>query len=348
MTDYAYFDLCFFERCNLTCKYCRQSNKEMMPPSSYQAVQAVVDQFLLHSTAAIFKISGYGEASLWPGYLNLLGHYAEKFPSVQLMTNGTLSRNDIASLCRLPNLSFCTTIDSYELSGNACRVHGQLRLHQRMLGFLTHVVDFHKKTTEVNCVVTRHNISKIFKLGRWLSSRYGNSVRLLPFPVRPFHGLDRIDLFPFPEQIDALRSTLERNNYSTTDSALPPRSYMNRLLEFLSIKRRGHACYISQANYGVGPRLTPLKCACAGHTTPSQDQSNIRKGRTATSIQGYVDARCHDCFNHYEVVNLFIEEELTEFELQLFPAFNMIGVKETLVKIRDQLNKKILKRRRKE
>jgi hypothetical protein len=94
--------------------------------------------------------------------------------------------------------------------------------------------------------------------------------------------------------------------------------------------------------------LTPLKCACAGHTTPSQDQSNIRKGRTATSIQGYVDARCHDCFNHYEVVNLFIEEELTEFELQLFPAFNMPGVKETLVKIRDQLNKKILKRRRKE
>ncbi len=59
MTDFVYFDLCFFERCNLGCIYFMQSNKEIVPHSSYKAVKTMVDQLLLQSIGAVFKIFGY-------------------------------------------------------------------------------------------------------------------------------------------------------------------------------------------------------------------------------------------------------------------------------------------------
>src|SRR5690242_1138580 len=71
-TPFAYFDLCFFEYCNFTCFYCRDSNEMMSKGRGRQAVDEAIQDFLEQNTAGVFKVSGYGEASLWPDLTDTL------------------------------------------------------------------------------------------------------------------------------------------------------------------------------------------------------------------------------------------------------------------------------------
>ena len=337
MADYAFLDLCFTEQCNLACTYCRTANADMARPLGISAVQHVIDEFMTHSTAAVFKISGYGEASLWPDYIDLLERNAPRFPSVQLITNGTLPLGHLKRLCLIPNLSFCTTVDSHKLNGNMCRAHNRTGLHDRFLAFVETVALEYGRRLEINCVVTKYNISQIVDFNLWLTSRYGQSVKLLPFPVRRFEKLTGEDLFPSSEQVTAFALGLKRLLNNGKDTVLPPSIYMDRLLEFLQSGRRSHPCYIDDVNYGIGPNLSILRCACDGHTRPSENIGNTRSSSRSVRSPGFTSPKCIFCFTHYEVLNLFIESGLSAKELGAFPSFSFPGVEDQLLRLKDRL-----------
>ena len=136
MTHFAYFDLCFFEQCNLCCTYCRNSNAGFLPGPSQEQLAAVVEEFLRGSQAAILKVSGYGEASIWPDLVAFLSRFRDKFRALQVMTNGTMESEILDKLCSIPNLTFCTTIDGDRLDENQYRSHHSSQLQKTMLSFV--------------------------------------------------------------------------------------------------------------------------------------------------------------------------------------------------------------------
>jgi hypothetical protein len=45
---------------------------------------------------------------------------------------------------------------------------------------------------------------------------------------------------------------------------------------------------------------------------------------------------CHDCFTHYDVVNLFVEGRISADEMQRLPFFSVPGVLQELLRLRER------------
>ncbi len=340
MSAFAYLDLCFYERCNLACDYCRRDNEGMARGPSLEEFVNTVEKFLAHSEAAVLKVSGYGEATLWPYLREALEKCSSRFPAVQVMTNGTSGKETISALAGIGNISFCITIDGHTMQANQHRSHQRVTLHDKMLSMVDHIVSI-GKPLEINCVVTRSNIDQIVEFAHCLQSRYGAAARLMPFPVRPFVGLKAVDLFPERTQVDRLAERVGES-FGEIAAVLPPREYMQRLLEFLKRGKRSQPCHVAAANFGVGPALEHLVCACAGHSQPSLDQGNIahddqKVGRQRRHSKGIIDPRCWRCFNHYELLNLFLAGVCSVDLLTAMPAFSFAGVRETLERMKAEV-----------
>lgn len=339
MNTFAYFDFCFFEKCNIICSYCRSDNVGYRSDLSLVSCLDVVETFLQKNRAAVFKLSGYGEAALWPHLIDLLYEVSPAFPSVQVMTNGTIRSRVFDALVKIPNLSFCITLDGWEPEQNQHRCGGNGNLHRKMIDFVRKTVSAGKRL-EVNCVLTQQNIDHLFDLAGSLNERFSRAVKLIPFSVRPFTGLNNEALFPTRKQIMDFGKKLENLEVIALAPALPPAGYLQRVHAFMAGQRRTTRCYMADANYGVGPALQPLYCACSINSQPSQDVGNLRSSNSPNHLEGggcFVSTRCLACFNHYELVNMFLENELTAEALGEFPAFDFPGVSSCLQSLKSSL-----------
>ncbi len=341
MDYYAYFDFCFFERCNLACTYCRRNNQGTDSGPTRRDFDRVVEVFLEGRRAAVFKVSGYGEAALWPPLVEALRALSNHFPSLQVMTNGTMSKKIFDDLIQIDNLGFCVTLDGLEPEENRHRCHGNLTLHRRILDFVRQTVEA-GKGLEINCVVTSHNIEQLLDYEKRLRDRYSNAVKLIPFPVRPFVGLDTEKLYPSNDQIARFEKSLALAHDADL-IVFPPRAYLRRIVDFMRGRNRTTGCYLPAANYGVGPAMKPLLCACAGHTQPSKDYLNVRyenesiNRRIRVGKLGIVSPQCAQCFNHYEIVNMFVEGVLSTEDLRSMPVFDLPGVQAQMLRMRAQV-----------
>lgn len=351
MTHYAYLDLCFFERCNLTCTYCRTTNEGMLGDVPLEVFQSTVRSFLRHSMAAVFKVSGYGEISLWPHLVDGMKEFASCFPTVQIITNGTMPLSKLGMLLPIENLVFCVTIDGHGLEANSHRTGGNLKLHEKMLAFIRRVLSA-GRGIELNCVLTAANLDGFADYLAHVRDNLRGAM-VMPFPVRPFVGLSRSSPPASADQVTraADRVLLRYEDYATV---LPGRAYLERLFDFMGRTVRGWPCYVPAFNYGVGPRLSPLSCACLGHTKPSDDLLNLvvpdgqrsptdrlvdvsglREERVA---KGFVDERCGTCFTHYEVLNLWLEGAICTEEICTIPSFRRPQAQAVLEKVRAEID----------
>lgn len=349
MNHYAYLDLCFFEKCNLTCDYCRTSNKGMKGGISPELFTETVNSFLVHSQATVFKVSGYGEVSLWSVLPKAMKVFTKSFPTLQVMTNGTMREDKLNVLSEIENLIFCLTLDGHTLETNRYRNQGKEHLHQKMLHFAHGVIKRGKKL-EMNCVLTATNIENFPELLLYIRDNLPG-VMVMPFPFRPFVGLQSNVK---PANINQVKATAEQifSQYDEFSMLLPSRLYMERLFEFMLHGHRTMPCFVPAFNYGVGPKLKPLACACLGHTKPSDDLSNVLKvtnnihrisklidtssRRKMLLAKGYVDERCQTCFTHYEIINLFLEGSVGWEEISRIPSFNQPGSRLVLEKVKEE------------
>jgi len=334
MANYAYLDLCFFEFCNLSCDYCRTSNKGTRGSIiSLELFTDIVNSFLSHSQAAVFKVSGYGEVSLWPYLVNAMKLFSTSFPSLQVMTNGTMSKQLFEGLSEIENLVFCITIDNHKIQSNRHRNKQKEHLHKRMINFAKEVI-LKKRKLEINCVLSSSNIDNFPEFLLYAQDHFLGEIMVMPFPVRPFAGLNSFVQSANTKQIDyAAKQIFSR--YNDFDMVLPSLAYMERLFEFMCRGERTFPCYVPAFNYGVGPKLKHLSCACLGHTKPSDDLSNITdlsqnnilldvsSFRQQRISKGYVDRRCKYCFTHYEILNLYLEGIIGKHDMLKIPSFNV-------------------------
>jgi len=333
MNNYAYLDLCFFEKCNLTCDYCRISNEGMQGDISIELFCKIVNSFLSHSKASIFKVSGYGEVSLWSDLVEAMNFFYSSFPTLQVMTNGTMKQSVFEKLAEIENLVFCITIDGHNIQSNRHRNKHKSDLHTKMINFVHNAVN-HNRKIEINCVISSANIEDFPEYLLYIQDNFSGEIMVMPFPVRPFTGLNSVVQSANKEQIDYVAKQI-LSNYQDYETVLPSLAYMERLFQFMHQGERTFPCFIPAFNYGVGPKLKPLSCACLGHTKPSEDFSNITTDLSSTQelidissfrqkqiFRGYVDSRCKTCFTHYEILNLYLEGLIDKEEMIRIPSFN--------------------------
>jgi pyruvate-formate lyase-activating enzyme len=349
MTPYAYLDLCFLEFCNLTCVYCRANNEGMVRNQDFDEIRDLVTAFHQHSEAAVLKVSGYGEIAHWKPLVEFLKWASPHFPSIQVMTNGTMPRSLFDQLTAIPNVSFCLTLDCIWPDGNVLRTAGNTKLHERMVQFAEQVcaADI---PLELNCVLSQANIDRFADHVEEVGRRFGD-VLVYPFPVRPFEGLAPVAKPPSRASA-AQAAAIVLGEFSRYSANLPPRSYTERLFHHLEYgERQGRPCLVPAMNYGVGPSLSPLRCACLGHAKPSDDLSNqvfagrspgggaarvinLRDAHEELARTGWVDERCMPCFTHYEVLDLFARGVISLEEMGQLPVFRYSGAKAVLARTR--------------
>lgn len=345
MKKTLFYDNCVFEKCNLQCKYCRDHViSDHNPPESrsMMAKSIAIATNPEYASPAILKLSGYGEITLIKDFISLI----PRGMPVQLITNGLLLTKPIVQqIAALGNVHVCISLDGHTRELNQTRTEST-SVHGRVLRNLVHLADA-KVPTEINSVLTRNNTAKFASFLEFLNGLFPAGLTCYPFPLRQFGDLNIDGLRPSLEDIEAFRCTVVEE-YDQYSSVLPPKAYLRRLLQFLKTGRRSWACYVGASNVGVVPSGAIVKCACGvsdelGNVfTNPADAFQARQQSTRELISEpdrLLAPNCAKCFTHYEMVNLFVDNEISLKELQAVRIYGEPSVQRTLLEMKDDFAK---------
>jgi len=295
----------------------------------------------------VLKLSGYGEATLWPELADVVRAWASHFPAVQLISNGTGSSTLLQQLSEVPNFQASITLDGHTTELDRFRTKGNTRLHRRVVDTIAWLVA-HGTKVELNCVVSQANAGALDTYVEWVRDRWGPSVRLIPLPVRPTMGRTMadiaVDLLPSPSDIDRVEQCLV-DRYAEFASVLPPLAYLSALVRFMRVAHRGSRCHIHRANFGVNTGLLALACACAGDrllaplgpVSSIGSDAAIEQRRRGYLADGAVGAKCATCFTHYDIINLYFGGLISEADLRIVPSLSHPGTLAHLNAIKQEI-----------
>lgn len=317
-------DNCTFNGCNKSCRYCRAHKKTK---GSEEAVEKSLSLLETYVNATILKISGYGEITLARNWKQLVGRHDWPYEKVQVITNATLlSEGDIDWLASR-GYSLCVSLDGNTSSSNAARSSSSAEV-TRIIKNLTYASSL-GIPIEINTVLTQFNINQLEPFLDFVESL--NCV-CYPFPVRENRLYGRGKSLK-PSKKDAEKSIGRLiDGFSSFCRSLPPKVYLESLMQFMLEGERG-ICHVPETIMGISPESDLLKCPCSG----TQKIANILSGGKeafdryfAQRSSGGYDKECKDCFTHYEVMNLFLENKITEIEMNQLPLFrnlNLVAMK---------------------
>jgi len=337
-----FFDNCLFDKCNFCCQYCRS-----LPRLFYLKDKKIILDKLKSSIKiskkyvnyAILKLSGYGEITLIKNFYVLI---PKKTPC-QLITNASLlDQKVIDLLSKFSNLNVCISLDGHLLKMNYWRVKNK-SLHQKILYNLNYIS---KKgiPLEINSVLTNRNISLF---GRFLNYLKGieNKIICYPFPIRSFGNLKNKDKWPKKEEIKKFKEEIIKN-FNYYKPLLPPKAYLFRLFSFLEKGERKWPCYVGSFNLGILPNGEIARCACGaegsfGNIFSSKDKSFKKRFENISRLISFpnnpISNNCRKCFNHYEVINAFIDGEISQEEIGKIELLGRETVKKRLIWLKNQI-----------
>lgn len=341
--------------CNLRCEYCpcevtlmkRRGDLLFIGTGPGRpAIEETVSQFLdrnieIIALAAsqkptpVLKLSG-GEIFLIPEFLDRLPALAKGYAVVQILTNGTrLDRNVVTALKAIDNVHLQVSLDGHTLSMNHYRFKGG-RILESILQGLAMASDA-GIPLEVNTVLSKVNTEAFFDFVLYTKNTIGRCT-IYPFPVRGNPGI-----FPSPEQVDAFVARFH-SAYPSLRPFLPPLAYMKALNTFLATGVRTVGCHVPDAVMGSHGDGMLEACTCGPVKTlgnvlgPNGIETYGRVGADpcyeATRHISTSPACCNDCFTHYDIINLFIEGDISIDELERLPFFAVPDVLQQIVALR--------------
>ncbi len=329
---YLFLDLGFYAACNLKCTYCREGIVKDDKKFSFDSLVEQIDLFQKKFEAGVVKLSGYGEISLWRHFGDSLALLSPRFPTVQVISNGTFNERTREKFFDYPNIIPNITVDGHDIQMNKLRVMGNETHHRKMLDNIAEFVN-RGRPIEINCVLHEHNIDELESFAAYLSEvdNGREMIMLFPFPVKPF---DRA-----PSAADPLRQKLSRaaenipKIWEKYPAILPHSAYGQQLQSMLFHGERKGKCHVHYANLGTGSRNERLHCANYGE---SLSYGPMNAGLT-TEIEaiaakekkhlkwGGVGPDCTRCFNHFHIINLYLEGTIPLSALQRMPTLREPG-----------------------
>lgn len=343
--------------CNLGCKYCRpgwnklkyrdgrfywHNKTESIPWKSSAQLQEewiqIAANVIQEINPPIIKLSG-GEIFIIPDVIEIIKTIAREAEMVQILTNGTILNDKLtAPLKSIENLHYQISIDGHLLEMNSMRFRSPFML-KKVLSFLDFAAQF-PGTVEINCVISKYNIDGFFSFAEYISKNYHKTI-IVPFPVR---GCP--DYSPTQEQVINFEKNCLKHKSSSLNS-LPPEAYMARLIEIMRERKRINKCYVPLfilSAYGDG---TIQYCTCGGNYSVGNIVQNsiatIRENITNTyknpDTLPQVHSYCCDCYTHYDIINLFLEDEIQAEDLEGFSIFTNNTVRTRLNDLKTEIMK---------
>ena len=337
--NYVFFDIGFYEDCNLKCAYCRKKYiKNTNTLSLFDVVQEV-ELVKAHYRIAVVKISGYGEITTWRNFGEVLKYLAGEFPSVQIITNGTYTKKTMEEICKYSNVSLNITIDGHTLEMNSYRTEHNESIQRIVLNNFLEAMNA-GIPLEINSVLHDKNIKTYESFLEYISSvkGYGQLI-VFPFPVKIF------------ERTKMQRPHISWDKYCLHDlvdnwwkiygDILPSYEYAKDLKSFCANGRQ-NVCHVNWLNIGTGARDERLVCPNYGESLSMGDFrksfSYLEKCEKVEKeyFKIQIGADCKTCFNHFHILNLYVEERITLDELLRIPSLNQTESIAIIKKVKEE------------
>jgi pyruvate-formate lyase-activating enzyme len=343
---FIYLDLGFYAACNLKCAYCRSSIVRDRGEFTLQDLIEQVEAFLARYRAAVVKISGYGEVTMWRDFERSLDYLSRRFPRTQVISNGTFPRSVAEMIVRRSDVSPNITLDGHTLELNATRVGPSKRLHDRILANIDFLVE-HGCRIEINCVLHERNMDGLLSFAEYLMRYPERSVVLLPFPAKSFERAPGVGS-DIRGRMDSLGARLH-GAWDSLRTVLPPKPYWDALADFLLHGSRVKPCHVHWVNLGTGAKNERLHCPNYGEELsygPIVETLTTRADEVDASVagrvtRGHVGPRCAECFNHFDVLNLYLEGKMSLDDLRTLPSLDHREAAEIAVKVRREFHEQI-------
>jgi MoaA/NifB/PqqE/SkfB family radical SAM enzyme len=307
-------DAVVLESCNLHCDYCREGilfNKDEIAQTEERVKKALTIREILDFD--IFKISGYGEASLFEDIQRISDLVMDK--RFMIITNGTrLTKQLVDKLTSHPDPVLCVSVDGHTEKMNRRRHLSQSQVNEVFKG-MSYAVQ-RGIPIEINSVLSPDNVDSFGQYMRFLEDRIGK-VMIFPFPVRKFPFMKNQDYAISLAQIKRLAENL-------SGPVAPPRAYVDGLVEFVANKGRTNQCVAPSFVVGIDNQGDILCCPCGpsdkiGRIGTDDDETLSR--RLASNNFGKW-SECRNCYNHHEVINCYTLGKISDEEMARVPSMS--------------------------
>ncbi|MBR1802711.1 MAG: phosphotransferase [Clostridia bacterium] len=285
----------------------------------YQLANEVMKETKKEVATDILKISG-GEVTTNGQLLEFVKSIHQQYSMIQILTNGlNLTNDDLDQYKQMGNVTFQVSIDGATAESNYAKSHNAL-VTKRVLDNLDYMI---KKGlgVEINCVLTKYNTDKFLEfLERFKDA---NDFMVVPRPVR---GKPR-EVIDFSTKQVLIFEQQVKENFERYKKILPPKEYIDRLIEMMKTGKRNSYCYIpffvlSIDGYGnfeqcpIG--LMPRKRQNIIEGTVEKNEILIHSNYQV--INNY--QLCEYCIVQYEMLNLYVEGKISKEELRRMPSLN--------------------------
>ena len=281
---------------------------------------------ILDSVEATVLVVLGGELFLLPEVLDFLVKRAYKYDKIRIITNGiNLHKYDLSKLSP-EKFCFQVSLDGASLQANKFRFPSEKTLEQiienlHLLLKLGYIV-------EINCVLTTANIEHLQDFAKYVKGNFPG-VMIYPFPVRFFRG----DLSINTENAKIIHRVLEDQEIA---DILPPRAYLEELLVAIT-GQRIVGCYLPLLAISGSEDGSINLCPCAMLKARGNLLTEIiapleltMAAQDARDVLNFEYRACKSCFTHFDIVNLFIENRISESEMQKSGMFRDTLVFEAL------------------
>ena len=257
-----------------------------------------------------------------------------------MLTNAVLLDEPfLKQLKEIPNICLQISLDHHTLSGNEYRTPNNHLLTQ-ILDHLEIAVNA-GIPIEINCVLHNKNTHRLLSFAEYLMRFEGRAV-LFPYPIRgsqnPYFRVSK-------DQLCGVEALLD--NYAKLQKTLPPKVYLQSLVDFMKTGQRSVPCRLPQIAIGSfdDGRITP----CANYwfknlgniltDPPLRVLDSVCSDRFYTVLSKHGEAleTCRKCFTPWEILNLYFEGLLSLAEVCALPLYSFHGIRERLAVFRESL-----------
>lgn len=304
--------------------------------------------------APIIKLSG-GELFIIEEIIDVIEYFSSKYPIVQILTNGTLLNDRLLDrIIALPNVHVQISLDHYIKEYNQARY-----FNDKMLSSALHAIERlsqYNIPLEINCVLTKYNTDKLYEFIGYLHGLGNENLRIFPRPVR---DKPREILYPSMEQIKTIEKII--SDYDKLSAVLPPIQYFHRLYRLMlgELRRTCKIPFGVISAYYIGDvTACPLIYKSPLDSVDSYDQNftedlptmgNIYQPQVKKIFDIVQDGEpykkmlheesdyCRECFNQYEIINLYIDGEISKDELRTIPIYSNEAVFNAIEKVKEKI-----------
>lgn len=341
--------------CNQACAYCLTSEsqfkedhlekrifnrptRETYHPDTPlgQELQRIVERFDNRFKAPFIKISG-GEIFLIKGITDFIARLSETHEVVVVQSNGLLLKQDIVHhLETMGNIVVQMSMDSCMFHGNSYRAQN-MKHHEILMKRLDCLAQS-KLPLEIYGVLHDRSIDDIQVFTEWLS-RYDTDLVYFPYPVR---GPSAEQFKVRPDQWDPIETLIA--NYDRYAHILPPRRYLERLLEFYKKDKRCFSCHLprlvaSTFNDGILTACPNIWMINLGNILTGEWRQTLEKVGDM-KVYDLLLAQtprlkeCQTCFTPWDILSLYIEDEISLEELHRSPTYRQPLVTERINQVK--------------